>query len=352
MTQAQTLANLSQDYGVIPMSNRNTIVDGAMEALQGSSTGITGNAPVYTCFVMYMGNAGTGGVATISVQSARINGLGGESGANNLYAHSQTTASTGAVATNDLPYIFTKTEYVNKLAGKSVTLSMKLMTNTGTCTIPSVYCRQNMGSGGTPSANVVLDKTVNWVVTPTQQKFSVRLDLPSVSGNTLGTNINDFTSFGIFFPAGWTGTVYVTEMQVEVSRPLSSSDLNGKGGEPTAFEYRGAQAELARVQRYFYSTTVNQYQGNFPCGFYNTTTGYGKMYLPAVMRATPAGSVSGSGTWYRIINNASVTSVAVNQVLGTEVALLLTAPSGQALAADMISNSSANPFTFVFDARL
>lgn len=307
MTQAQNLANLSQDYGVIPMSCRNYIVDGACEYVQGGATVLSGNTSAYTCNMMWLGGAGVNGAATINNQSARTNGLGGDSGTNGLYAHSQTTASTGSMATYDLPCMFQRVEFVNKLAGKSVTLSMKLLVASGSVTVPGVFCRQSMGTGGSPSPNTTLDKAVSWNVTTTQKKFSVRLDLPTVQALTLGTNNNDFTSFGVFFPPNWTGTMYVTEVQVEISRPNSSSDLNGAGGEPTAFEYRGWSAEYARIMRYYETGQQPfRYMDVYPAG---GSAAYDSCRFMVPKRQPPALSVGNTWQYYSQGNNTPVPSV-------------------------------------------
>lgn len=274
-----------------PLANRNYIVDGACEYVIGGSSSLTAGFG-YTANVMYLGAAGTGGAATVANSTLRNQPNSAfDTGPNSYYSHTQTTASTGSFATGDLPAVGQRIEFVNKLAGKSVTLSAKLWVASGSITVPGIVCSQNMGTGGSPSAGVSLSKAVNWNVTTSPKKFSVRLDLPSVVGNTFGTNNNDFTVFGIFFPAGWTGTIAMTELQVELCSPRSSSDINGNGGAPTAFEYRGWQAEYARIQRYFETgTEPDFYQATGNSGI---SAAYGDVRFAVAKRSSPAMTFSG-----------------------------------------------------------
>jgi hypothetical protein len=187
------------------------------------------------------------------------------------YAHTQTTASTGSLATLDLPAWLQNIEGVYALAGRSVTLSGKLWTNSGSLTIPATLGALNFGTGGSPSPAVRFDKAINWSIGTTPKKFSVRLDIPSITGASFGTNGGtDSTALGLWLPAGWTGTLNIAEPQLEISSRFSSSDLTGKGGAPTTFEYRGIGPELARVMRFFRILQGGwhgaQYQANLPIG--------------------------------------------------------------------------------------
>jgi hypothetical protein len=239
-----------------PLSNRNFAVDGAFAAFVfGAANPSTLSAALsYTLPAMWNVSCGTGGAGTVSLVDIRATTdmavVEGPDTTRELKL-SITTPSTGTVAGSSLPGFFQTTENVAKYAGKSVTISVKLKVDSGTITIPAVIARQAMGTGGSPSANVNLDKTVSWVVGTTLKKFSVRIDFPSVAGKTFGTNGNDGIGYGIWFPPGVTGNLSATEFQIELSPPTSSSDITGVGGSPTAYDDRGVQAERQRVLRYY-----------------------------------------------------------------------------------------------------
>jgi hypothetical protein len=181
-----------------------------------------------------------------------------------------------------------KIEGVSKFAGRSVTFQVKLWA-AANMTIPSIIARQGFGTGGSPSAQVVQDKAVNWGVTTTPRKFSVRIDLPAITGKTMGSNGDDSLQIGLWLPPGVTYTLTMAEAQVEYCDPSSSSDINGAGGAPTTFEYRGEQAELARMNRH--------YQGGSTRMEIVNTNYFGATHRFVVpMRGIPAITVSdGSG---------------------------------------------------------
>lgn len=305
MSLAQRLARLSDMFGSanLPLANRNLFIDGALE--QG-----TGGNPTLGSFTLsaWYGGPGTGGAGTGTSLDIRTNAWAKylEGGSTFAYVHHQTTASTGKFTDavwSALPYFMQRLERVQVLAGRSLTLSCKLWAD-APVTTPGIVLDQSMGNGGSPSVVPTLRKAVAWPVTTTPKKFSVRLDLPSIQGLTFGTTGGtDFTQAGIYFPPAWTGTIYVAEMQLEYSSPFSSSDINGNGGAPTTFEYRGAQAELARLERMY---RILQF-GNGAClngVAANPSQAYSFNIMPGRMRAVPAASIadngftfSGSGTW-------------------------------------------------------
>jgi hypothetical protein len=296
MSLAQKLARLADifvgnqsGYG-IPFSNRNYMIDGRFDNWTAATGAATGG---YSAATMYYVSAGAGGAATFGQTTAY--GFGGvvlDSAPKWCFLYQQTTASTGTVAARTAPFIVQKVESSTTLQGRSATLSVKLWVTSGSITIPGIALSQDFGSGGSPSPLLVLDKTVNWVVTTTPQRFSVRLDVPTVAGKTPGTNGNDSLSVGLWLPPGVTFSLVGAEMQLEQSSPNSSSDINGNGGDPTAFEYRGPQAELARVQRYYDTGARNvQLYGSQGWGFTED------MPFKVTMRSTPAvnlGTTSGT----------------------------------------------------------
>ncbi len=243
-----TFADGTQQYSA-PVG-KNYVVDGNFDYWIASSvslpTGVT-NAAASPLYIAY---TGVGGTCTISYSSFALGAepVGVTSPLNYFYKHTQTAAATSN------PTINHRIESVRTLQGRSATFSCWLWTDSGTVTIPSVQLIQYFGTGGSPSATVTNSSSVNWTLTTTPQRFSVRFDLPSIVGKTLGTNGNDFLQISIPFPTGSTFTVNTAQWQLEQCSPSAPAI-----GAPTAFEYRGLQAETARVQR-FYESAISTVQ--------------------------------------------------------------------------------------------
>ena len=265
MSFIDRLSALVDWFDFLPMSNRNYVVDGNFDQWTASSAAASASGFQYGPAVMFLSYAGAGGAATIS-QSAQSGGepAGSTSPVNYVYSHQQTTSSTGTVGTNS-PGILQRIESVKTLQGKSATFSCWLWCASGTVQISNLIASQSFGTGGSPSAAVVMSPNVNWTVTTTPQKFSVRIDWPSIAGKTLGTNNDHNLQIGLWLPSGSTFTLNTMQWQLEQCSPQAPST-----GRPTAFEYRGYQAELARVQRYYEFEVAGQTcAGNAPFSGWN-----------------------------------------------------------------------------------
>ncbi|MFM0010951.1 hypothetical protein [Paraburkholderia sediminicola] len=302
------------------LNGRNYIVDGNFDNWIGTSTSITSGANSTQAATMYTAISGTGGAATINRQPFVGNDpIGMTSPARYYYQHSQTTAGTGS------PAIDQHIESVQTLQGRSATFSCWIWCPSGTVGSPIVQFAQYFGSGGSPSATVSNQKVTTWNITTTPQRFSIRLDFPSIGGKTTGTAGNDYVDFALIFPNG-VFTINTSQWQLEQCSPSAPAT-----GAPTAFDYRGVGPELARVQRYYQTQ-----------GFYQTLYGVsGNSMQNSVplqpMRAIPACAFAGApGT-------SNVTSYSVAGLTQASANLVI-APTANALYA--ITGS------FTADARL
>ncbi|KDR26001.1 hypothetical protein [Caballeronia zhejiangensis] len=287
-----------------PQSSRNLFVDGRFDSWVATTAALPVTPSSYVAATMWAAKAGTGGAGTLSQFDVRSGSYTGDSNPIYALAYAQTTASTGSVAGSSTGLIRQSIEGVHTAAGKSVTVGIKLWVAAGSITIPQIYALQNFGSGGSPSAAVDFSKAVNWVVTTTPKLFSVRLDVPSIAGKAIGTNGNDSLSIGLTLPPGVTFTLYAMEPQCELCSPTSSSDINGNGGSPTPFEFRGMQPELDRITRYFERVHISfLYQAA-------SANCYGGTVLPmARKRATPALAYSFAS--FPVAQNVQSSNVAV-----------------------------------------
>lgn len=301
------------------LSNRNLFVDGNFENWINASTVVAQPSTANTGAVMYVfGQSSTAGspagTATYSkgVWPAGTEPLGMTSPMSGYLLINQTVANNSpGYTSNSGGTVYQRIESVRTLQGRSATFSCWLWIGAGQVTIPAVLARQNFGTGGSPSANVTLDVPTNWTVTTTPQRFSVRIDFPTINGKTLGTAGNDYLYVGLWLPNGVTYSLGTSQWQLEQSNPNSPAT-----GSPTAFEYRGPQAELARVQRY-YNTTVTHFGGGY------TSTGLGiscNHQWPVMMRSPP--TVAFTGGSYS--NASGITAINPNQY-GMRVQAVVTA---------------------------
>lgn len=282
--------------GGAPLSNRNGFVDPRLDSWTTNSLALAAGG-AYSAAPMWLAGCGTGGAGTSGWTDVRTNAsVQAISDASTRFAftHAQSAPSSGTVAARTAPFtLLQRIEDVTKYAGKSVTLSYKLWTGGASITIPSILLQQNFGTGGSPSAANNFDKAVNWTLTATPQRFSVRVDVPAITGKTIGTTGGDYLAVGLWLPPGVAFTLVGIEPQIELCSPNSSTDINGAGGSPTSFEWRGEQAELARVQRHYetgpwhvlgWSSGVNQWIGGL--SKYVVT----KRAAPTVSTATTGGT--------------------------------------------------------------
>jgi hypothetical protein len=274
MSLALKLARLADLFGGnqngfgVPLSNRNYIVDGNFDSWVALSQvlGVGGNSN--NAATMYHCLAGTSGNATVS--QGLFNGTdpaGMTSPARYYMQFQQTVASTGTLAALTSPMILQNMESVETLQGRTATFSCWLWVPSGTMSITQLTFSQAFGTGGSPSASVSTVVPVSWNLTTTPQRFSVSVNLPSTSGKTLGTTAGtDFLQVVLQLPPGSTYTVNTAQWQLEQSNPDAST-----AGVPTAFEYRGIQAELARISRQYQVFTAAQFAGYAPSAIAVTT---------------------------------------------------------------------------------
>jgi hypothetical protein len=174
-------------------------------------------------------------------------------------------------------------EDVRTFAGQQVTVSFWAKADS-TKNI-AIELQQNFGTGGSPSTTVEAIGTTKVSIGTSWQKVTVTATLPSISGKTLGTTVNNSLVLAIFFDAGsdfnartdslgqQSGTFDIAQVQIE------------PGPVATPFEQRPIGTELALCQRYYYQPgsayTVQSYGGG--AGAITTT----QIYFPAQMRANP-----------------------------------------------------------------
>lgn len=302
--------------GGVQLSNRNGFVDGAFANWQYGAANpatLAAGTGSFVGPVMWRVGAGVGGAGTVASLDMRTSTdlalLEGEDTINAIKVNI-TGGSSGTVAARTCGAVYQGIENAARYAGKSVTVQFKLKVDAGSITIPSLILAQSFGTGGSPSALVTFDKTVNWVVGTTLKKFSVRVDFPSVSTKTFGTNIDHCLFVGIWLPPGVTFNLTIAEAQIEACSPNANPALDGTGGSPTSFEHRGFANELVRVQRFYEQAQMTF--GTVAANNYTNIATYkvAKRGVPAltIVGATNGGAVDTGGGGL-VIRQTTVASV-------------------------------------------
>lgn len=288
---------------------RNRIVDGNMLFWTGGLTfnfTAAGTSFGYTADV-WMCSCGTGGSAAATVSLLGAFSPGTEPAGSSTPTGFVLSLNQTSAASVQAPYISNRFEDVSSAEGRSQTLSMWLYTASGTQTITTVTVGQVFGTGGSPSASVTTNYTVNWVVTTTPQRFSVRLDVPSIAGKTLGTDPNShFFVVSISLPLSATYTINTFQWQLEDCPAGAPS-----AGLPTPFENRPKAVERLIVERYYLQRSVST-----RCYLNaNGQTTVGNVSYPS-MRISPATTLITTGTRSGNISSAAMTAVTNGARLG------------------------------------
>jgi hypothetical protein len=291
---------------------------------------------------MWMNYSGASGAATVTRQAytSGQNTAGSVEPPKYYMQHSQTTAAT------DNPFIQQKLESARKYAGQSATFSVCL-TGGAALTVVGVNVVQNFGTGGSPSATVTTNVPVTWAVTTTEQRFSVRLDIPSVNGKTFGTQFTDTLSIQLVLPTGQTFVLSAGQFQIEPSSATSSSNTTGTGGSPSAFNYLGYPQEQVRTRRYVAYFTAT---GVISLGIAASTAfAYGpSQKFPVTMLKVP--TITVTGVQYQDAASPSGTGSATGVTSNTEEYYLQMNASGRTTWAPGYF-SAPTLGTFLFDAR-
>jgi hypothetical protein len=249
---------------------RNRIINGNFDFWQrGTSFSVTGTN-TYTADRWLVFFDGTGATRTISQQSFTPGQTDVPNEPKYFLRFAQSVAGSGST----LNSLDQRIEDVRIFAGQQVTLSFWAKA-AASATMPNVQLIQGFGTGGSPSANTSTTVTSNVAVTTSWQRFSYQVNVPSISGKTLGTSTNNSTiALVLAMPLNATFTLDIAQVPLE------------PGPVATPFEQRPIGTELALCQRYFQVLTALRLAGNTTIGnelawpiIYNTA-----------MRAYPTGT--------------------------------------------------------------
>lgn len=241
-------------------------------------------------------NVFTGGTVTMTRESFTN---GDVLGANNPTFFLRQTIS-GQTLTSQSARIQHRIEGVRSYAGQTITLLGWARRSSGSGNM-AVNLVQYFGTGGSPSADTSsAGQTV--ALTGSWAAFALTFAVPSITGSTIGTNVNDFLTLNLWTSAGSDFNAFTNSLGLQTI----GVDLWGVhiklGTHTTAavdlYKQPELQPELARCQRYFYRV-----QMRIPAGSsYNVTCP-----RKVTMRAAPA--YSGGGAGFSASDNNAETAV-------------------------------------------
>lgn len=262
---------------------RNLIINGDFRINQRgfSSTTTTGTYGFDRWFML-----GSGGTTTYSAQTFTIgNPISGQEPTN--FAR---VVTTGQSAATDLSILIHRIEDVRNCAGQTVTVSFWAKAASGTPKV-AVELDQSFGSGGSPSSAVyTLAGTATLSTSWTRYSFTV--NLPSISGKTLGSNNDHFLGLNLWLSGGSNFNSRTGSLGIQ----SATFDFWGVQVEannvPTSFERRPIGVELALCQRYYAASSPTGVQGGvmtyprYGSDTFRQTT----IFFPQTLRKTPTSS--------------------------------------------------------------
>lgn len=240
---------------------RNKIINGNFDIWQrGTSLGSGTGA-------RYLADRWTNGATTATYAPSREAFTAGQPDVPNepAFFH-RTVVSSGNVAGSNAT-LHQHIESVRTFAGKTVTLSFYAKTPTAPEKV-AIEFYQHFGTGGSTAVSIpagLFNLTSSW------QKFTVTVNIPSISAKTIGGSNDDYLTVYFWFDAGnnfagrasnigyQSGTFDIAQVQIE------------EGSFATPFEERPIGTELALCQRYYQASGLNianvlRFHGNVTIG--------------------------------------------------------------------------------------
>jgi hypothetical protein len=275
------VADSSTSTGLRYQSNfeagKNKIINGAFDVWQrGTSFTLTSNVTTYTAdrfMVLSTHSSGT----TTATQQTFTPGTAPVAGYEGQYFH----RITNSAATTNTEFQ-QRIEDVRTFAGQTVTISFWAKASSSV-TMANVIV-QKFGTGGSGDVNTT---GTSQTFTTSWARYSITINVPSISGKTVGTN-SHLQVYPFYYSSGTIASNVIDIWGVQVEA----------GSVATAFQTATGtlQGELAACQRYYYRITPNGVYSAFPSqgAASSTTLAYIQVTAKQTMRVFPT-SVEYSG---------------------------------------------------------
>ena len=240
-----TAGNVFDNYG------RNLILNGRFN-IQQRGTGAWTTSNVYTADRWQMSVVGDSDLISLTgLSDTDRSAIGDESA-----QYALTAAITGVNSAANFSQIIQRILDARRTSNKTVTISFWAKASTSLNL--GAYLFQGFGTGGSPSAAVVVAPTT-FAVTTTWTRYQVAVAVPSTSGKTFGSNADSSLALAFGFSSGSTyasqvgvgvqsGTWMIWGVQLEI------------GSVATPLEARDAADELFRCQ-FFYAIGQIYWEG-------------------------------------------------------------------------------------------
>ena len=357
MSKARSLADLGNAYDDGALSNRNLIINGAMQVAQ-RGTSFTTSGGIYT-LDRWRAYDSVNSLFDIETSSEAPSGY-----KTSVKITSNSAHSTSA---NDLSSFYQKVENQNSYQlswgtsnAKNVAVSFWVKSSlTGTFAVVLQNSNQDYGCPidyEITSANTWEYKTIV-VPAPTGGTWNnassngvgIQLAFPLNTGSSFQATQGSWTSGSIWQSSTATNlantsgaTFYITGVQLEV------------GDSATPFEHRSYSDELARCQRYYQKQNYNSGEVVGVVTVWDNNDMYGRLYFPVELRATPSLSHSGVGNfnWYNGGTSGTVSDIIFNDISNQNAKVRWAVPSGRTAGSSAwIQGNTANGF-IAADAEL
>ena len=234
-------------------------------------------------------------------------------------------------------YVEQRIEDVRTAAGQTVTMSAWIKSSVAQTLKFRLY--QNFGSGG--SSQVLVTNT-DVAVTTGWARYTLSIDVPSISGKTIGTS--SFVKIHIGGSSVTDGsTIDISQVQLEL------------GNIATPFEHRSYGEELALCQRYHYRVT-NESESDAAMmesgSMMGTAECVGVINHPVEMRAKPTYSQNGT-LFFRANNSQTLSASPLYQFTTTKrTTIWWGSLSGTAGISGYIRANTSDLRSYTLDAEL
>ena len=235
--------------------------------------------------------------------------------ANPTYFARTVVTLAGSPATSDFVLKRQNIEYVKTLAGQTATLSFWAKADASKNM--AVEFAQSFGTGGSPSAQVSAISVTTFALTSSWKYFTATVNLPSISGKTIGSNSDDYVQMNLWLSAGsdfnartnslgqQSGTFDIANVQLEA------------GPVATPFEQRPIGMEQGLCERYYQKIDIIKWWSYSSAG---NPTGYAVTF--PTMRTAPNvtgsfGYANSSGGTLETISKNAFRILASTTVTGT-----------------------------------
>lgn len=279
-------------------AGKNKIINGDFYVNQRNFTSNTGTGSYGFDRWFQLNSGGTVTVTpqTFTTGAAPVSGYEGKNYLRIVTASQSASGNYAAIVQN--------IESVRTLAGQNATVSFWAKASTGTPNV-GISFEQSFGSGGSPSSTVVTT-VAKQTITSSWVRYSFSVNIPSISGKTIGTNNDNSLGLLIFTSCGSGVTGYSTDVGLQnVTIDFWGVQVEA-GSTATAFQTATGtiQGELAACQRYYWQYSSNTSwvgMGTYVnSGFFAAVITY-----PTTMRSNPTLTSTTGTNYYQTVDSGT-----------------------------------------------